>query len=516
MIRSDRYICAATLVLILTIATAAAAQGPGAQGSAAQPQLVPLSGRTAQTGAVTATQTPVPGPTTGINTLNPAIAVQGPFTGSVAGATRRPFSGTLSLPDAVLRGLEYNLGAFNLTAIVKQARGQRSAARGALLPNVVGDLTGSRQELNLAASGFTSIASPIPGFAFPSVVGPFNTFDLRARLSQTVFDLTALNNYRAAGATLRADELSVQDTRDLIVLAVGGAYLQVIAVGARVESAQAQLETANALYQQNAQRRAVGLVAQLDVDRSQVQALTQQQRLISLQNDFAKQKINLARMVGLPPTDQYALGDSIPYAAAPAIVLEDALRQAREQRADLKAAAAQVDAAERALSATRAQRLPTVQLNADVGAIGPTPADARRTFSITGTVRVPIWAGGRTEAQIQQAEAALAERRAEMDDLTAQIEGDLRKAFLDLQAGTTQVDVANRSRQVAGEALSLTRQRFDAGIIDTVEVIQAQETLANAELDYINSIFAHNVAKLSLARATGQAAERWPEFLKAP
>ena len=382
MERSDhsrsRYICAATVLLILTMATVAAAQGA----STAQPLLVPLSGRTTQTGAVVATQTPVPGPTTGINTLNPAVAVQGPFTGSVAGATRQqPFSGTLSLADAVRRGLEYNLGAVNLTDIVKQARGQRSVARSALLPNMVGDLTGTRQEVNLSALG-VRFASPIPGFQFPSVVGPFNTIDLRARLSQTVLDLTAWHNYRAAGATLRADELSVQDTRDLIVLAVGGAYLQVVAVGSRVESARAQLDTANALYRQNAQRRAVGLVAQLDVDRSQVQALTQQQRLISLQNDFAKQKINLARMVGLPPTDQYMLGDSIPYAAAPAIALEDALRQTREQRADLKAAAAQVDAAERALSAARAQRLPTVQVNADVGAIGPTPADARRTFSI--------------------------------------------------------------------------------------------------------------------------------------
>src|SRR6266849_1329206 len=516
MARSDhsrsRYICAAIVLLILTIATAAAAQGTGPQAPTAQPLLVPLSGRTTQTGAVVATQTPVPGPTTGVNTLNPAMTVQGPFTGSVAGATRRPFSGTLSFQDAVQRGLEYNLGAVNLTDIVKQARGQRSVARSALLPNMVGDLTGTRQQVNLNALG-VRFASPIPGFQFPSVVGPFNNIDLRARLSQTVFDLTAWNNYRGAGATLRADELSVQDTRDLIVLAVGGAYLQAVAVGARVESARAQLDTANALYRQNAQRRAVGLVAQLDVDRSQVQALTQQQRLISLQNDFAKQKINLARMVGLPPTEQYTLGDSIPFAAAPAIALEEALRQAREQRADLKAAAAQVDAAERALAAARAQRLPIVQVNADVGAIGPTPSDARRTFSIVGTVHVPIWLGGRTEAQIQQAEAALAERRAEMDDLTDQIEGDLRKAYLDLQAVTTQVDVAERSRQVAGETLDLTRQRFDAGVSDNVEVIQAQETLANAELDYINSIFAHNVAKLSLARMTGQAAERWADFL---
>jgi outer membrane protein TolC len=129
---------------------------------------------------------------------------------------------------------------------------------------------------------------------------------------------------------------------------------------------------------------------------------------------------------------------------------------------------------------------------------------------------VPLWLGGRTEGQIQQAEAAVAARRAEMDDLTGQIEGDVRKAYLDLQAVTAQVGVADRSRQVAREALDLTRQRFDAGISDNLEVIQAQEAVATAELDYINSVFAHNVTKLNLARATAQGDERLSDFLKAP
>ena len=494
------------LLLIATVETV--------RGQTTQPQIVPLSGRGGQGGSVVATQTPVPGPTTGVNTLNPAVSVQGPFTGSTAGAARRPFSGTLSLQDAVQRGLEYNLGIVNLSALVKQAHGQRSVARSALLPNVVGEFNAIRQTVNLGSFGFQFPAGA--GFDFPTVVGPFNNTDFRARLSQSVFDRTAWNNYRAAVATARADELSVEDTRELIVLGVGATYLQVAAIGARVESARAQLDTANALYQQSAERRRVGLVAQLDVDRSQVQALTQQQRLISLQNDFAKQKINLARMVGLPPTDQYNLGENIPYKPASDFALEDLLRQARDKRADLKAAAAQVEAAERSLSAARAQRLPALHLNADVGAIGASPADARRTFSIAGVVRVPLWLGGRTEGQILQAEAAVAQRRAEADDLTSQIEGDVRKAYLDLQAVAAQVDLADRSRQVAREALGLTRQRFDAGISDNVEVIQAQEALASAELDYINSIFAHNLAKLSLARATGQGDERLSDFLKTP
>jgi len=511
-----RYICAATIVFLLCVTGSAGAQAAGGQtqGGGAQAAQVPLSGRGMPGGSVTATQTPAPGPSTGINTLNATVSAQGPFIGSLSNQGAQPFGGTLSLRDAVQRGLSYNLSAVSMSAVLNQAHGQQTVARGALLPTINGEVTGTRQQTNLGALG-VRFESPIPGFSFPTIVGPFNNIDLRARLSQTVLDLTALNNYRAAGATLRADQLMVEDTRDLIVLAVGGAYLQAVTAGVRAASAQAQLDTANALFRQNTERRQVGLVAQVDVARSQVQALTQQQRLISLQNEFAKQKINLARMIGLPPTDQYSLSDIIPFEAAPTLSIEDALDQARMTRGDLKAAAAHIEAAERALAAARAQRLPVAQVSADVGAIGPTPGDARRTFSVVGTVRVPLWAG-RIGGQIQQAEAAVTQRRAEMDDLTSQLQGDVHKTFLDLQALTAQVEVADQSRQVAQQALDLTRQRFDAGVSDSLEVIQAQEALANAELDYINSVYAHNIAKLTLARSVGQAAERLPAFLKLP
>jgi outer membrane protein TolC len=247
-----------------------------------------------------------------------------------------------------------------------------------------------------------------------------------------------------------------------------------------------------------------------------VQVLVQQQRLLSVQNELAKQKINLARMIGLPPTDQYDLSDDVPFSAAPALSLDDALGQALATRADLKAAEAQVQAAARALTAARAERLPSVSVNADYGAIGSTPAQARSTFAVVGTVRVPIWEGGRAAGHIETAEAAVAQRRAEADDLENQIEGDVRKAYLDVQAAASQLDVADKNRDVTRENLDLTRQRFEAGVTDNLEVVQAQEALAGAELDRIDSLFAHNVAKLSLARATGHAADRVADLLKLP
>ncbi len=501
----------ALILLCLCIAGgSASAQGPPAQTQGTQAVQLPLSGRTAQSGSVTATQPSVPGQTSTVNTLNPTIQVQGPYSGSTAGFSNKPFSGKLSLREAIQRGLEYNLGAVGLAQAVRQAHGQTLVARSALLPNLTGDLAETVQQTDLAAEGFRF---KIPGFAIPSVVGPFNYFDLRARLSQTVVDLTAWKNYNAANESLHADRFSSQDSRDLVVLAVGGAYLEVLADKARVQSALAQLDTANALYRQASQQRDVGVVAKVDVDRSQVQALTQQQRVTSFQNDLAKQKINLARMTGLPPNDQYDLSDDVPFSTAPPITVDDALRQAFGHRSDIKAAAAQVRAADLALSGARSERLPSLSVNADYGVIGTNPAQSHGTFSATGTLRFPIWEGGRTGGDIEQANATLTQRRAELEDLKLEVESEIRKLYLDLEAATSQVEVAQKNIQVAKEALDLTRQRVEAGVADSVELVQSQEALAGAELDYINSVFAHNVAKLSLARAIGRAAENLPTFL---
>ena len=503
------------LVSILILGGNASAQtSPSGQSQgtqATQATQLPLSGRTAQSGSVTATESSIPGGTSTVNTLTPTIQVQGAYSGSISGFSNKPFSGKLSLREAVQRGLEYNLGAVGLAQAVRQAHGQTLVARSALLPNLTGDLAETVQQISLATSGVRSI----PGVHVPAVVGPFNYMDLRARVSQTVLDLTAWKNYKSANENLRANQFSSQDSRDLVVLAVGGAYLEVLAAKARVQSAFAQLDTANALYQQASQQRSAGVMAQVDVDRTHVEALTQRQRVTSLQNDFAKQKINLARITGLPPNDQYDLSDDVPFSAAPPITVEAALRRASEQRSDLKAAAAQVRAADLALSGARSERLPSLSVNADYGVIGTNPAQSHGTFSVTGTLRFPIWEGGRTGGDIEQADASLMQRRAELEDLKLQVESEIRKVYLDLQSATSQVEVAQMNVQVAKETLDLTRQRVEAGVANSVELVQSQESLASAELDYINSVFAHNVAKLSLARAMGRTAENLPKFLNA-
>ncbi len=265
---------------------------------------------------------------------------------------------------------------------------------------------------------------------------------------------------------------------------------------------------------QTEDRQRVGLSAEIDVNRSRVEFETQQERLTTLENDLAKQKINLARLIGLPPGRDFALAEELRATAPLEVTFEQALGEAMKNRFDLQSSEAQVRAAQRAEQAARAERLPSLALSADYGAIGTNPNQAHGTFTVVGSLRIPIWEGGRTGGSIEQADAALVEKKAELDDTRGRIEADVREALLDLETTRKQIDVARSNQQVARKTLELTRQRFDAGIIDAVEVVQTQESVAAADFDYVSSVFSYDLAKATLARALGNTEQNLDKFLE--
>jgi outer membrane protein TolC len=507
-----------TAVVILALAAPAwlcAQFGAPPAGTSPRASQLPISGRTAQQGSVATVQNPLPGGAQSVNTITSSVQVQGAYQGSVPSAESPGALLPLSLAEAIRRGLQYNLGTIGFQNGVRQAHAQRVLELANLLPNINGNVLLAEQQINLAASGF-NFQLPVPGFSIPTVVGPFHYFDLRARVTQTVANFTTLRNYRASEQTLRATELSAQDARDLVVLAVTGGYLSIISAAARIDSARAQVVTAQATYQQAVDRHDAGVAARIDVTRSQVELQTQQQRLTSQETDFAKQKIGLGRVIGLPGGQDFTLTDALPYIPLTGLTLDQALTRALATRPDLKAAQAQVQAADLVRKAAVAERYPSVDLAGDYGVIGTSPQNSHGTFSVTGTLRFPIWQGGRVHGDIELADAALQQRRSEYEDLRGRVDADIREAFLDLTAAANQVGVAQSNRELAGETLTQARDRFAAGVADTIEVVQAQESVATAEQDYISSIYAHNLAKASLARAMGQAEQGIQQLLGRP
>jgi outer membrane protein TolC len=434
---------------------------------------------------------------------NTSVQIQGAYQGSVANGTRSPAVFPLSLEDAIKRGLQYNLGAIGAGEAARQARAQRLAMAAQMLPDIFGNVRESVQKINLAAEGFR-ITVPIPGFQFPTVIGPFNNFDARASVSENL-SFTSFRNWQSSRELAHSADLSLQDSRDLVALAVSGSYLQITASAARIQTAKAQLDTAQAVYQQAVDRNKSGLNARIDVNRSLVELQTQQQRLTSLTNDFEKQKLALARLIGLPLAQTFNLTDTVPYRELPPPNVDDLVQRALTSRADVLAAGAQQKAAELSRSAAVAEYLPALELNGDYGVLGVTPTNqAHGTYTAAGGIRIPIFRSGRIRADIEQADAALAQRKAEYEDLKGRAEQDVRVAVLDLTAASQLVKVSESNRALAADTLDQARDRFRSGVADTIEVVQAQESVALAEQDYISAVFASNLAQVSLARAIGQ------------
>jgi len=467
----------------------AQAPGGGATGLTRAAQLPASTGESAGS-AVTAQQG--------------SVQVGGEFSGSV------PANGTpagpiqLTIADAIKRGLDANLGPIAANDSQRAARAQRLQALSALLPNISASASDTVTQVNLAAYGFQFHIPASLGFSIPSVVGPYNYSSLQGSLSQSLYDPVARRNWQSAKALEQAASLSAKDAHELVILAVGGTYLQCLSTAARVASQKAQVDNAQAIYQQAQVRKAAGTNARIDVTRSQVQLQTEQQSLTSLQADYRKQIISLARLIGLPQDREINLSDALDSNAAPVPDAAQAIQQALSQRADLQATAAQVKAAELAVSAARAERLPAASISGNYGVIGPNPESTHGVFAVTGSVTVPIWMGGRTGADIEQAEATLHQRQAELADQRGRVEQGVRNALIELETAVGQVKVAESSKILAADTLTQARDRFAAGVATTVEVVQAQQQVAAADSDYITSLFSMRLARLSLAREMGQ------------
>jgi len=432
--------------------------------------------------------------------LGRQLPIGSPFGGGVPQGTATPETLQLTVGDVLRRALQYNLGVLLSEQDLAHAGGTRWVALSQLLPNVSAHVTESRQRINLEAFGFNPSS-----FGLSSVVGPFNTFDARVTLSQALVDLRASHESRSETHNVEAARYSYKSARDVVVLVAANGYLQVLAADARAQSARAQLQTSQTLYQQAQDLKQNGIVAGIDVVRAEVRLNGDRQRVTVSQNDFDKARLQLARIIGLPIGQAFALSAALPNVPVPEMTVEEALAQAYRDRPDYLAAQERVRAAEASRAAAFSEQLPSVRVNADYGAFGLTASNSVATYTLAGSVVIPIFQGGRTQGRLAEADADLRQRRAEAEDMRSQIYYDVRAAFFDLQATGEQLQVATRSRELANQELTQARDRFAAGVANNLEVVQAQQSVTTADEQYIDALLGYDVAKAVLARSLGDA-----------
>lgn len=437
----------------------------------------------------------VPGQALGQATAGPSSQS---FQGSIVSGEVSAQPVDLSLDDAMQRGLRNNLGVILSGTQTESARGQRLSQLQSLLPDIEFKAQESLAQVDLPAEGLR-----IKGF--PTIIGPFGYTDVRATLNWSLVDVSSLRNYMAAKHNFAAAELSADDARDLVILTVGNAYLLVIADQEQVTSVQAQVATSKVSLDQAVANHEAGTAPLLDELRARVDYQSLEQQLIVAKNNLEKDKLALARVIGLPLAQQFNLVDHAPYAEFDLIDVDKAIQQAHANRKDLAGMLEQVKAAEDQRKAATDERLPTVAAEADYGDIGVNLRHSHGTGNAQGSISAPLFKefGLRGDAQVAQSKLDTA--KDQLSDSNAQVDADVRDALLDIASAQKQVEVSHSSVDLANEALSEAQERYKNGVSDNLAVSQAEQSVAQANDQYVASLYRHNIAKLSLARALGAA-----------
>lgn len=453
---------------------------------------------------------------------NPNNSAENAYVGSVQAVAATPDVKQLSLDDAIRLGIENNLALIEARQNQKNADAQMLQLGNVLLPNIsLHGETGVHQ-YNLEAEGFrpsilADFASLLPpgsgSTSFPLVV-KVDTTSGQFNMSQYLFNWSGYDAWRAAQASQKAAYYNTQSSRGLVVLNVGTAYLQALAAASQVDYAQALLKTDETLLFQAREEHKAGTAANLDELRARVQYQTQQQSLIDAENSFEKSKIALSRQIGLDPGQKIQLTEAAPYSELAATTIEQAKQEAYANRQDYQSMLQQVRAAALERRAIKHERFPTLSFKGNYGVIGTSGGSYNGVFTAMGTLSIPVFQEAKFRGDRDVAVAQLDELTSQLGDLRGKIDQQLRDSLLDLETAAELVRVARSNVDLATKTLEQTTDRFQAGVDDNLPVVQAQSTLAQAQTQYVNSVFQFNQAKLGLARNLGIVDTQYKAYLQ--
>jgi len=416
----------------------------------------------------------------------------------------------LTLKEAIGLALKKNLSVLVAGTEVDELKGTRERRLASLLPRVSGDLLANRQNVSLAALGFTSLSS-IP---IPTVIPAYNHYDSRVFASQALIDRQAYHNWKASEKQEQASKLSYQDTRDLVVRETAGLYLDGQASAAEVEAAEARVTTSQTLEKLAHDQHEQGLATAVDVVRAPVQLARDRQNLLVAHDTYQTSLLTLARFLGLSPGTPLELAERLQFHRVQAPGIEQALHAALESRSDYRALLTQRESLIEQQKASRARYLPKLSINGDYGAQGTVHTMAG-IGEIQGTLTVTLFDLDRNGEQ-KEIQSRVQRLTRQIDDLARGIEQDLRKALLDLDSAENQVSVTEAAFKLAERELTLAQDRFRNGVTDNIEVVTAQDMLASAQDDRILALARHADARMALARALGATEKIYQMYLGEP
>src|ERR1700682_1720935 len=406
----------------------------------------------------------------------------------------------LTLDQAVARALKQNTAAQLAVLTAAQSEEDRRIALSDLLPQAQLGVTEQWQRVNILAQfGGERI---FPGF--PGHVGPYSIFSAGPSFSGPIFDLTLFRRYQASRNTANASKAESLSTREQVILLVVSQYIGALRSAADVRASQSRVDLAQALYNQAADLQKEGVGTGIDTLRANVELQNESQRLIEAQANQATSLFGLSRLLNLDPRQPIELADSLSFFETPQPDVETSIEEGLGARPEWKSLQEQLRAAENEKKAASASRLPSLHFSGNWAELGTTPSSVIPTYTYAGTVSMALFTGGRIRAETVRTDLGIQKLHQQQADLRNQIALDVKTALINLDSARNQVRVANLGVQLSKEEVDQARDRFNAGVANNIEVIQAQDSLARANDNQIAALYRFNQARADLARAIGQ------------
>jgi outer membrane protein len=383
---------------------------------------------------------------------------------------------------------------------VAESRARAAEVRSGLLPQVAGSVAQRRQTVNLEAQGLDFARAILPS----TLVGPFSTFDARGSVNQVVFNWSLFQRFRSAREAIRTSELAGENVRDSVAGATASAYLAVLRDRARVETATANRDLARELLDLARHQLETGTGIAVEVTRAEVKLSQQEQVYLAAREAHATSLLRLKRWLGVELTEDLILTDDLEQPSDLPIPNEQAaVDRALEHRSDLQSQLSRLEAARRAYSAAKAERMPALVGFANYGTIGPGAANSIPTWAAGVTLEIPIFDGGAMDARRGEESIRVREERVKVQDLQEQIGLEVRLALSALRLARDQLTVADQGKALAERELQQAERRYRAGVTTSLEVTEAQTHLAEADESRLSALYRFNLSRIQLAESTG-------------
>ncbi len=405
----------------------------------------------------------------------------------------------LTLSQAITIALTNSSVLRTAQSRLDQASGRYAQSRALLLPQVEGYAYQAYLTMNLKGLGID-----IPNVP-QGTQGPFGSMDARVRLNQDLLNIANMQAWKSSRSRQDSSRLQVENAREVVVLSVVAAYLQVLRAKASRDALAEQTKLAGYLYQLTEHRVKEGVSAKLEANRAQQQVNSLEQQRQEAEQSLIAAKLNLANILQVHITSDFEVDDTAAYGTDTTVDRDAAVQTALAARPDYRAAQASVRAAELQVKSARAYRYPTLGAILADGQSGETPVHNQNTYRLAGTLYIPIFTSGRIRGEIAEAQGALHEAQASADQVRSQIETDVLTAIAGVEWAHKEVETSAANVNLSREEVQLSSQRFTQGVTDNTEVVNAQDRVSKADDARVRALYTLGLARANLARATGAA-----------